>query len=317
MPAGNNLTLAEIETIGGVLLEAATIWRIKDEAMRFVVGKVEADGSILVFADDRSAKNCKIHHYTDAPPVRGDTRKLRDHCFDRDPVFQALRAELATKDYAVVSLDQVVDMQSFRRSQVYRDVYRRHGLNQVITAVVTGIEGHLATLTFFRNSDDAPFHADDVALVRALMPHIGGAMRRIILRQRLLGLGQPDDGPADFTWFSTEGRLGMHRLAKPEEPSARAGRDLPAGGRQTVLDEESGRFQAQMQKLSPRENEIAQLVSKGLTNVQIAELASISYRTVELHVSAILRKLELNNRTELSYLICSLAWQPTSEAGVC
>jgi DNA-binding NarL/FixJ family response regulator len=51
-------------------------------------------------------------------------------------------------------------------------------------------------------------------------------------------------------------------------------------------------------KLSPREIEIIDLVARGNSNKIIGRKLSISDQTVKNHVSAILRKLEVNDRTE-------------------
>ena len=52
--------------------------------------------------------------------------------------------------------------------------------------------------------------------------------------------------------------------------------------------------------LTPREREIAELVSAGITNRTIATQLVLSERTVEGHVRSILAKLQLTNRTELA-----------------
>jgi DNA-binding NarL/FixJ family response regulator len=52
-------------------------------------------------------------------------------------------------------------------------------------------------------------------------------------------------------------------------------------------------------RLSPREREVLQLVAEGHTNRQIAELLSIRPATVETHRSHILQKLELHSTAEL------------------
>lgn len=52
--------------------------------------------------------------------------------------------------------------------------------------------------------------------------------------------------------------------------------------------------------LTPREYEIAGLVSNGLTNQQIADSLFLSVRTVETHVDRILGKLGFHNRTRLA-----------------
>jgi DNA-binding NarL/FixJ family response regulator len=47
-----------------------------------------------------------------------------------------------------------------------------------------------------------------------------------------------------------------------------------------------------------REEEVLGLLSQGLTDRQIGEALTISLRTVEAHVSSILHKLGVRNRTE-------------------
>ena len=60
---------------------------------------------------------------------------------------------------------------------------------------------------------------------------------------------------------------------------------------------QKNRLQVQS-RLSEREHEILALVAKGKTNGDIAESLYISTRTVKFHVSSILAKLNVRNRTE-------------------
>jgi DNA-binding NarL/FixJ family response regulator len=53
-------------------------------------------------------------------------------------------------------------------------------------------------------------------------------------------------------------------------------------------------------KLTSAELEIAKLVAQGLTNTEISKQLVTSRRTVEGHISRMLRKTQLSNRTELS-----------------
>ena len=52
--------------------------------------------------------------------------------------------------------------------------------------------------------------------------------------------------------------------------------------------------------LTERETEVLRMVAKGLSAKQIATRLSLSHRTVENHVQATLRKLQLGNRVELT-----------------
>ena len=53
-------------------------------------------------------------------------------------------------------------------------------------------------------------------------------------------------------------------------------------------------------RLTPREQEIALLVGRGLTNRQIAQELSISERTVENHIAKILKKLGFTSRARIA-----------------
>jgi NarL family two-component system response regulator LiaR len=52
--------------------------------------------------------------------------------------------------------------------------------------------------------------------------------------------------------------------------------------------------------LTEREREVVSLVAHGLSNREIAQQLSISHGTVKTHVSSILSKLNLNDRTQLA-----------------
>lgn len=53
-------------------------------------------------------------------------------------------------------------------------------------------------------------------------------------------------------------------------------------------------------ELTPTELKVVQLVAQGLSNRDIAERLSVSQRTIESHVSNMLNKTSLHNRTELA-----------------
>jgi len=58
--------------------------------------------------------------------------------------------------------------------------------------------------------------------------------------------------------------------------------------------------EGQVEKLTEREGEIVQLVAQGHSNHEIAQQLFISDRTVKTHVSNILGKLDLSDRTQLA-----------------
>jgi DNA-binding NarL/FixJ family response regulator len=56
----------------------------------------------------------------------------------------------------------------------------------------------------------------------------------------------------------------------------------------------------QLDQLTPREREVMRLIARGYTYKEIARRLSLSVKTVESHVSAVLRKLQLSSRHELT-----------------
>ncbi len=63
-------------------------------------------------------------------------------------------------------------------------------------------------------------------------------------------------------------------------------------------DQEERSGQAVFTKLSPREKEVTKCIQEGKTNREIARLLNIGQNTVKTHVSTILRKLDVENRTQ-------------------
>ncbi|WP_403022995.1 LuxR C-terminal-related transcriptional regulator [Salinibacterium sp. GXW1014] len=66
-----------------------------------------------------------------------------------------------------------------------------------------------------------------------------------------------------------------------------------AAGEQAVADDE-------LDRLSAREREVMRLIARGYAYKEVATELFISIKTVETHVSAVLRKLQLSSRHELT-----------------
>lgn len=69
--------------------------------------------------------------------------------------------------------------------------------------------------------------------------------------------------------------------------------DAFAGGLPIPIDEE-------LDQLTTREREVLRLIARGFAYKQVASRLNLSVKTVETHVSAVLRKLQLSNRHELA-----------------
>jgi len=111
--------------------------------------------------------------------------------------------------------------------------------------------------------------------------------------------------PAASTWFhvagvavmtativvaAVRGQFAPVRVAEPAGAAAVVG-DVPPRGRVE-------RVGSALAVLSPREREVMEHVARGLTNSEIADALVISPITVRNHVSSILTKLGVSNRTQ-------------------
>ncbi|WP_371857243.1 MULTISPECIES: response regulator transcription factor [Pseudomonas] len=84
--------------------------------------------------------------------------------------------------------------------------------------------------------------------------------------------------------------LGAHRRATDISPEA-----------------ETDNLPALFDKLSPRQLDVAKLVSKGKTNYQIACELGITENTVKLYVSQVLRLTHMHNRTQLALALSPIS----------
>ncbi|MBT2232261.1 response regulator transcription factor [Nonomuraea sp. NEAU-A123] len=70
----------------------------------------------------------------------------------------------------------------------------------------------------------------------------------------------------------------------------------------TGADARQRNARTQLARLSEREREVAVAVGRGRSNAQISDELFMSVATVKAHVSSILAKLALNNRTQIALL---------------
>jgi DNA-binding NarL/FixJ family response regulator len=155
----------------------------------------------------------------------------------------------------------------------------------------------------------------EVVLLDVHMPGGGGVevIRRIASDRpaiRFLALSVSDD-PEDVIRVIRAGARGYvtKTISGPELADAVrrvAGGDAVFSPRLAgfVLDAFAGQPAApaddELDQLTDREREVLQLIARGYMYKEIAHRLGISAKTVEAHVSAVLRKLQLSSRHELS-----------------
>ncbi len=156
----------------------------------------------------------------------------------------------------------------------------------------------------------------DVVLLDVHMPGGGGVevleqVAKLRPRQRFLALSVSDDA-ADVIAVVRAGARGYvtKTITGPDLADAvkrvRDG-DAVFSPRLAgfVLDAFAGEIPAEevdpeLDQLTPREKEVLRYIARGYLYKEIALRLSISAKTVEAHVSSVLRKLQLSNRHELS-----------------
>lgn len=108
------------------------------------------------------------------------------------------------------------------------------------------------------------------------------------------------------------GALEVFRSLGADRDASRVRMTLRSHG--VVLPHRGGR-RGYGDALSPREHEVAGLVAEGRENREIARLLFLSPKTVEHHVSSVLRKLAMASRRELIGAgVQALGSSPSSEA---
>jgi DNA-binding CsgD family transcriptional regulator len=65
-----------------------------------------------------------------------------------------------------------------------------------------------------------------------------------------------------------------------------------------MVDDTLGADTRVMSLLSPRELEVLEMTSRGLTNVEVGAHLNLSVHGVKFHLASIYRKLHVSNRTE-------------------
>jgi len=209
------------------------------------------------------------------PPGRPRIFLVEDHA-----VFRAgVRAELGDAVLVVGEADEVeaaIELINERTPDVVLlDVHLPGGGGQ---AVLRGVLPHHPEVQFLALSvSDAP--EDVIAVIRA---GARGYITKTISGGELLqAVYRVAAGDAVFS----------PRLA---------GFVLDAFAQGTGPDTVTTGLDPELDQLSPREREVLRLIARGYTYKEVARDLTISAKTVESHVSSVLRKLQLSTRHELT-----------------
>ena len=187
-----------------------------------------------------------------------------------------------------------------------------------------GVRAELEELVEVRGEAGSPEEAvtaimrekPDVVLLDVHMPGGGGVevIRQVAQQrptQRFLALSV-SDAPEDVIAVIRAGARGYVTKSISADDLAAAIRRVRDGDAffsprlaGFVLDAFHGEMteaelDPELNQLTPREREVLRLIARGYLYKEVAARLNISPKTVEAHVSAVLRKLQLSSRHELS-----------------
>jgi len=155
----------------------------------------------------------------------------------------------------------------------------------------------------------------DVALVDVHMPGGGGAavVERVVAAEpdvRFLALSM-SDAAEDVIAVIRSGARGYVTKTISTDELVDAVRRVRGGDAvfsprlagfvlDAFADAQPAELDPELDRLSGREREVLRLIARGYTYREIAAELHISVKTVETHVSSVLRKLQLSNRYQLT-----------------
>ncbi|MEU6716262.1 response regulator [Nonomuraea purpurea] len=158
-------------------------------------------------------------------------------------------------------------------------------------------------------------HQPDVVLLDVHMPGGGGqeVLRRVLgsgAQVRFLALSVSDaaedvigvirGGARGYVTKNISGKELTDAIRRVSEGDAVFSPRLAGFVLDAFASSEAPSIDPELDSLTQREREVLRLIARGYAYKEIAKELFISVKTVETHVSSVLRKLQLSNRHELS-----------------
>lgn len=141
---------------------------------------------------------------------------------------------------------------------------------------------------------------EGVVLLDMRMPKLDGRQVHQLLKDQQSTLAVIFlSGHGDIPMAVEQVKLGAVDFLQKPIDSQQLAKTLEQAQIKTIQATESYLIQQRYQTLTPREKEICQYVLQGLINREIADVACVSVRTVEVHRSRVMEKMVVRNIAEL------------------
>jgi NarL family two-component system response regulator LiaR len=185
------------------------------------------------------------------------------------------------------------------------------GLHDAIEVVAEAADGNEALAAVAE-------HAPDVVLMDLVLPVVDGveAIRRIVSERpatRVIALTSFLDDDKLFPAVRAGAAGYLLKDVQPQElvraiRTVHAGEALLHPAVAARLMEEVAVRDDPSEPLTPREREVVDLIARGFSNKRIAAELGIAEKTVKAHVSNVLSKLGLNDRTQVAMHAVRQGW---------
>lgn len=233
-------------------------------------------------------------------------------------------AALAARPGVTINLSDPETRARLARSQIYGKVGKRYGIACGLgTLQVKPVSAHYEFLVLWRNDSKSPFSEAERLGMELLMPHLMQAHRiacqRAIFKDTRRRSG--NWGVADAWGFVHQATPGFVRALNGQWPGwkgsqlptallecLRTGQSFQAGpltidiASRGELHHLEIRAMGILDRLSPREREIARRYARGETYSAIALALAISPATVRNHLAHCFHKLSVSNKAELALI---------------